>query len=330
MAEALPKTPHNPSKASCLALALAGRMVRKAGEREAEHGSSSITKAAIDALLSRRIAHLGPLDDERHAAVKTVTEAASLWHGTGRYQYKQGGRIVDVLKRIAVTGEIATNYDQYDISAGPMHSISLAKSRMYARAYADMHINQRRRDGEPLRHGSAIFWASVFIGDWALEFAREQGGYRNARDQMRNAGSDNWHNKINASPLDIRAGFTQGSDINGNYPVLFGVDSARNTRTSGSFALHEVRTRHPISLMRVTHIEVPQDRIAPTEALFAEYGKHQPTVASIEDAERYASTFSFSELMGVEPVSSCSRLTQQSGLQEVDMYRACGPYTAIM
>jgi DNA-binding XRE family transcriptional regulator len=295
--EAYQRTPENISKASCVSLAIAGHMVRKAIQRE-EAGTPSSLKNIADSILSSRISDLEPLEPAKYQEVGTLTQAANLWHGTGRYQYHPSGQIVDVLDNIARAGRIQTNYDRYDVETGPMDSISLARARMYGRAYADMHNNNS--EGErPERHGSAIFWASVFVGDWALAFAREQGGYRNARDRMKEAGSDHWHAKINSRHLGIRADFVKGSDITGNYPILFGVEGVVPAKTSGAFALHEVRTCQPIEITtQITHAEVPRAKVGETQDKFAEYGLSKTPIMAIEDGERYAASQNFSGLLG--------------------------------
>ena len=59
--------------------------------------------------------------------------------------------------------------DELDLT-GPMKSLSFAKSRMYARAYADMHGKGAK---ESNRHGSSTFWAWTFAGDIYTELVKE-------------------------------------------------------------------------------------------------------------------------------------------------------------
>ena len=73
------------------------------------------------------------------AKVEAASKQTEYWHGTGRYQYRDG-KIVDVLKGMIEQGGLLPQRDDID-TVGVMDSISLARSRTYARAYADMHEN---------------------------------------------------------------------------------------------------------------------------------------------------------------------------------------------
>jgi hypothetical protein len=228
-------------------------------------------------------------------ALKSFGEAsetvqADYWHGTGRYQYSNG-EVVDVLKGIAEQGALLPNYDAFDLNR-PMTSVSLAKQRMYARAYADMH---GQGSGETDRHGSSLFWASIYLGDIAVEAAREAEawkpiGYKRMMDHLRTGSAAEWYKKVTRTNTSVVDLYGSGSDIEGNYPMLFGIRTGIDlTDTSRAVGLHEVRTESSIPLDLVTHVEVPRGRVEETRVIIG-----IPVIA-IEDGEAYSSLKKFSE-----------------------------------
>lgn len=219
-----------------------------------------------------------------------------LWHGTGRYQYRDG-EYIDVLKKISNAQALLPKYDAFDLDR-PMCSVSLARSRMYARAYADMHGNGSQ---ERERYGNSLFWACTFMGDIAIEAALESRswsprGYRKMMNHLANADTVNWYKKMtsmdNPTVLSV---YRQGSDIAGNYPILFGVDSAhvRASSVSRAVDIHEVRSEEPIAISSMTHIEVPRSRLDTTAQVIG----HLLPVVSLEDSENIAARYSFSQHM---------------------------------
>jgi hypothetical protein len=220
----------------------------------------------------------------------TETVQADYWHGTGRYQYSNGV-VVDVLKGIAEQGALLPSYDAFDLNR-PMTSISLAKQRMYARAYADMH-GQGSRETE--RHGSSLLWASIYLGDIAIEAAREAEawkprGYKRMMDHLRTGNAAEWYKKVTRTNASVLSLYGHGSDIEGNYPMLFGISKGIElVDTSRAVGLHEVRTESSIPLELVTHVEVPRERVEETRRLI------DIEVVAIEDGEAYSSLKKFSE-----------------------------------
>ena len=105
---------------------------------------------------------------ETMAKVEAASKQTEYWHGTGRYQYRDG-KVVDVLKGMIEQGGLLPQRDDIDL-VGAMDSVSMARSRTYARAYADMHENGEK--GE--RNGSALLWSAAFIGPLALKIAQEE------------------------------------------------------------------------------------------------------------------------------------------------------------
>jgi hypothetical protein len=201
------------------------------------------------------------------------------------------------LASIASSGLIVPNYDAFDLNR-PMQSVSLAKSRMYGRAYADMHGKGSQESG---RYGSSLFWACAFLGDVAVEAAKEvkawhPAGYYQIMEHLLVADAVSWFKKMtrmhSPSLIDV---YRQGSDITDNYPVLFGIRSSGLVlaETSQAVSIHERRTEHPLSIAEsVTHVEVPECRISITNGLV------DKPVLPIELGERYAANFSFSDHIG--------------------------------
>jgi hypothetical protein len=217
-----------------------------------------------------------------------------LWHGTGRYKYKNG-KIVDILDSIAYTGKILPSTDKFDLLR-QMKSISLAKSRMYARAYADMFGDGER---EKERYGSSLFWACAFLGSIAIEASKETrvwrpSGYNRMMGHLATADALEWYKKITRIPNpSVIGAYGSGSDIHQNYPVLFAVNDVDRVKTSRAVSLHEVRTESAIDISSsVLHVEVPRTRINETKSILGGLA-----IKAIEDGEIKASEYSFSQHM---------------------------------
>ncbi len=237
------------------------------------------------------------LKSETLAKVEAVSKQTEFWHGTGRYQYRDG-KVVDVLKGIIDQGGLLPARDDIDL-VGAMNSVSLARSRTYARAYADMHENGQK--GE--RNGSALLWSATFIGPLALKIAQEEKVWRSeSRQRVREhfiaSSSAQWYRKVRQEPTGTLGIFARGSDIENNYPILFGIKegTAAPARTSGSVSVHEVRSTETIVFGDITHIEVPESRVSETQAMLVEAGYEVPVMA-IEDFEAFSSGQSFKDLV---------------------------------
>ncbi len=218
-------------------------------------------------------------------------EQTHYWHGTGRYQYRDG-KVVDVLDYIARHGELQPGPDPFEVS-GHMRSLSLARSRIYARAYADLH---RDAAAPSERYGTSAFWSVAFLADYVLEAAHDEGGLRRVIKRLEQSGKDTWHAKVNQQPMSVFSTFAAGSDIPGNYPIIFGVHATETMHTSHAIAIHEVRSSKPVKLTQVTHLEVPFTSIETTEEVLARYTISVPVYA-LEDFERHAATLPVSRLM---------------------------------
>lgn len=267
----------------------AGLLGRIAGV-QARSGEYTTLLRLIDRQVGRAI---GEGVIARQLPEHSVYSDIEYWHGTGRYQYSRGA-VVDVLGNIARTRTLLPSYDAFDLTR-PMQSISLARSRVYGRAYADMHGTGSR---EKERYGSSLFWACAFLGDIAVEASLETRvwrphGYRRMMDHLFKADALQWYKKLTrASGNTVVDIYKDGSDIPDNYPVLFGVrrGSIIPSSTSKAVAIHESRSECSIPLDdAIVHVEVPRSRLIETRGVLGGIA-----VASIEDGERWSANFPFS------------------------------------
>lgn len=280
-----------------IAAGIAGRVIGNQ-IRKRQAGESAPALKIIDRVATR-INKSEPLRPSEREDVKAVFDQTKYWHGTGRFQYRDG-KPVDVLEYIARNGKLQPQRDALDFT-GPMESVSLAPSRMYSRTYADMH---GKGAGEKGRHGSSMLWSWVFLGDIGIEALKEshawtKSGRKNAVEHFNQGGAKDWYQKVSQSYMGTMELFRRGSDIEGNYPILFGVrdESVAPVPLSRSVGLHEVRSQEPISLESdITHVEVPTEKVAETKELLEKYG-HEIPVLAIEDCERYVAEMPFSQLV---------------------------------
>lgn len=268
----------------------------------------------IDAWMARRISS-GLLDEFSHehrvllSAYEKSYAGTGLWHGSGRYQYdsSNNSKVVDVFERICADGTLLPRTDRFDVLRGPMDSISLAHSRMYARSYADTHSNPTQ---DSFRYGSSGFWATYFASriplDTVHELAKGAADYKTvARTKASNIYP--WGAKVNSKFIVAPEGaktlngiftpFYVGSDIEGNYPILFALGSVvSDTGISSDMYRHEVRTENPIDLSSVRFIEVPFNNVEHSREVLVAHGLEIPVVP-MEVAEAYCARLPFSELV---------------------------------
>jgi hypothetical protein len=164
------------------------------------------------------------------------------WHGTGRFQYNEDQAPIDILQKIAQDRELQPANDPFNLERDAV-SLSLAFSRVYARSYADMH---GLGSHEPNRYGTAHYWVRLFTGDIGMELVKESGGLRQFRKKQKQEVKDlpDWSHKIRKEKTAMFDLFKEGSDIEGNYPVLLGIraESVAPIPTLGWVGLHEVRS----------------------------------------------------------------------------------------
>jgi len=280
------------SRGKRIYLGALGRMMGNALREQGRTGRTPRRLHLLDRVLTPKTSPPYHLSAETHKQISKTMEQTNYWHGTGRYQYRDG-KVADVLEYIASHRELQPSLDPFEVS-GQMQSLSLARVRIYARAYADLH----RNTAIPAeRYGTSAFWSAAFLADYALEAARSEGGLRQVMKRLQQNGKDEWHAKVNQRPLSVFSTFAAGSDIPGNYPILFGVHTVSELPTSPAIAIHEVRTGEPVKLdSQVTHVEVPRAYIEETEKVLAGHAIALPVYA-LEDFEQYAAMLPTSRLM---------------------------------
>ncbi|HSW74537.1 MAG TPA: hypothetical protein VLG16_01575 [Candidatus Saccharimonadales bacterium] len=283
--------------------AIGGRAIGNLVRKQAQTEKSPLSLRVIDRMASTRISELQALPTRQNDQIRTIYSDVGYWHGTGRYQYHDGEQI-DLLAAIAKDGGLRPQYDGLDF-AGPKSIISTARSRMYSRAYADMH---GKGSAEESRHGSSMFWAASFGGDFVIEqlkeYARDRrtwsrSGRAEIRRQFKDSGGEEWYKKVTTTRTSVQKLFHTGSDIPNNYPILFGVrtGSFEPAQQSRALAITEARSTQPLLFAdAITHIEVPQARMEETSAVLETF-EHSLPILALEDAERYAAGMKLSELI---------------------------------
>jgi hypothetical protein len=191
--------------------------------------------------------------------------------------------------------------DTFDAKQGEMVSTSLARQRMYARIYADMHTYRGAKSAE--RYGTPRFWAYYFIIAINIHAIKELGLWnpkarRRQEDVWREQGKKLWTVKVAKGASSTGKFFDQGSDIPGNFPILIGLRQANYTvlKTAAYVARYEIRVGSPIPIAAFTHLEVPQAHITEVKTLLRKYGHTDLPVFAFEECEAYYAHKRFSEL----------------------------------
>jgi hypothetical protein len=225
---------------------------------------------------------------------------ASYWHGTGRYKYSENGEVVDILKGMIQEGGLVPHDDDWDTVIGKVQSISLGRSRMYAKLYALMYLPHNQKIYE---YGPRWLWFHYFAGTIRI-FARIRylTPYKILKDYQSKLAL--WAKKITSDRRkNLYHIFRYGSDIQDNYSILIGIKGAavKPLNNSPMFSMHEIRSGSPIHFHDMTHIEVPSIRIKEAETLLHDAGIKTPVI-SIESGERHCRKFSFFTLVSGKPL----------------------------
>lgn len=217
---------------------------------------------------------------------KSITDNHSVvgaWHGTGRYKY-ENGEVVDILEGILNERALTPYNDTWDQNRSNTFSISLARSREYARLYASLFFPVNQRSWQELCR--RFMWSCRYLlpNLWAawkefvpLPFIPD---YKN-----KTASSTT---KLARKSQSLFYMFLWGgTDISSNYPVLIGIKRGVYIATSSSrfVDLFEERIVEPISVHDFTHIEVPRDQIIHTQLLLADTGLTIP-ISALEEGDR--------------------------------------------
>ena len=233
-----------------------------------------------------------------------LTKGTQFWHGTGRWQHGEHGT-VDVLKSLCDTAGLKPARDVYAVFGGSdqhiIHSISVCRSRMVARSYADMHgvgWKEKNRYGDALTWTSyyySLFYARLFTVDGVKMLRRWKTWRTLSHDEN---GDNTWGKKVNKQARDVWDIFCLGSDISGNYPILIGVKSLDSQlKLEKPMSHYEVRADKRIGVANISHIEVPRDKQDEMRELLLSCGIDIP-VTSIELGECVSIQKRFTELLG--------------------------------
>ncbi len=277
----------------------------------------------IDRLAGRKLGkttEVSPVSPEDEAEVledvEMIYKDVWRWHGTGRYQHRNG-EVTDILQEMIRDGGMKPHPDKLDPVAGEMLSISTSPSRMYARPYADMHHD---RD-QPLsyRYGKASKWAKYFMAPYPIEAAMEAKLWRKeVRGEFRKGAEEsmvNFQGKVSEAPESENSAIydmlDEGSDIPGNYPVVAGFREGafEDVVQSEALARYESRSGEFTPWERLTHLEVPLENIKETRRMLEEAGQINIPVIPLELGEYYCSKFDFTELVAGKPLE----LSKKSG-----------------
>ena len=222
---------------------------------------------------------------------------ATHWHGTGRYHYhhENGSRYqkvntdgtIDILNTIIQSNGLTPHHDPWIDSKGD--TVSLATTRMHARAFARIHATNANSFIYEL--GSIKLWLRFyFVLLFVWLFANFWSHRSFIKNTLRTSFSNdiqNWATVIRKPQngkvigiLDMFKGDIPTSDIEGNYPILFGVKADTKELITTIPLTHKVEQRSltPITLKMFTHIEVPLYMVTETEELLKTHNVDIPVI----------------------------------------------------
>ena len=261
---------------------------------------------ALDTIAKRKIINVKDLlsfDNSDIKEYQKLTKDTQLWHGTGRWQHGNDS-IVDVMKSFCDIVGLKPSRDVYAVFGGSdqhiVHSVSLCRSRMVARSYADMHglgWKEKNRYGDALTWTSyyySLFYARLFTVNGVKMLRRWKTWRALSHDEN---GDNTWGKKVNKQACDVWDIFCLGSDISGNYPILIGIKSLDSQlKLEKPMRYYEVRADKRIDIANISHIEVPRDKQDEMRELLLSCGIDIP-VTSIELGEYVSTQKRFTELL---------------------------------
>lgn len=250
-----------------------------------------------------------PKYQELLPTIKELYKNCEFWHGTGRYKYGKDKEIHDILEGVIKNDGLIPHEDDWDNKRGPVHTISLAKSRMYARLYAGIFNPY----GAPIQNelGSREMWGTYFFGSIGVRFLLEnlrsltRSGVQESRVTYRKKLED-WGAKISTENKgrSFVETFLDGTDIEENYPILMGVKKDTVSQTQGSkyVDVHEGRSEQSIAFANISHLEVPQEKTEEIRKVLDDAGHQEILVIPIEYGEEYCRGFTFKQLSNGKPL----------------------------
>lgn len=230
-----------------------------------------------------------------------TTKNSKYWHGTGKYHYNNGA-IIDVLLNIIKAKGLTPKKDVYGVvlNGKITNTVSLSTSRIIARSYSD--INGKGKF-EVNRYGDALTWVSYYYGLfyahlYTFDLYKIIKYYKMWHQLSHNIdGHNKWGKKTNKSAKDVWDIFYLGSDIELNFPVLFGINTLDSRLAiDKKYQKYEVRSSKLINLTDFSHIEVPLKKVEEVNILLKNNNIDIP-VYSIELGEYAASKQPFSKLL---------------------------------
>lgn len=237
--------------------------------------------------------------------IKSLYSDAYYWHGTGRYHYQHMGdskyhskvsdHIFDVLQSIIQQGGLTPQYDFWT----QMASISITKNRIYARAYAQFHLNENT----PLQYeyGTTKFWfyvlgiKQIFTNNFSHNIRRIKNMHMSKDFNNRFKQWAKYVRKdMTRQPISLFSFYKLRSDIIGNYGILFGIkrSSVREVKYNSTIERYEVRSVEPINFIHMTHLEVPLTHVEEVEKILKRNNIDLP-VLPIEFTEIYCNSMKF-------------------------------------
>lgn len=239
---------------------------------------------------------------------------ATHWHGTGRYHYQHenGSRYqnvntrgtIDILNAIIQSNGLTPHHDPWIDSKGS--TVSLATTRMHARAFACIHTTQ---SGDLVYElGSIKLWLRLYFALLFIWLFANFWSHRSfIKNTLRTSFSNdvqNWASAIRKPKngkvigiLDMFKGNIPTSDIVGNYPILFGIKADAKELITTIPLTHKVEQRSltPISIGMFSHIEVPLHKVVETEDLLKTHNIDIP-VLPLEFGDMYLSNIPLEQL----------------------------------
>lgn len=239
---------------------------------------------------------------------------ATYWHGTGRYHYRYQGAtryesvstdgVLDVLDSIIRHDGLTPHKDPWIDSGGK--TVSLGTVRMHSRLFARIHLYEH--DTLLYELGSVPDWVHLYTRLLLLWLVTNMGSCKQFLKSLLRRSTyrdlQSWVGAIRR-PKDGKVislshfinGKSPDSDIEGNYPILFGIAGGMLEVMDTVPLTHavEVRSLRPVTLKDFTHIEVPLANVRETEELLRSRGVSLP-VLPLEFVDVYLKDASLRDL----------------------------------
>lgn len=209
--------------------------------------------------------------------IEQLYAATSHWHGTGRFHYDEQEKIIDVLRSIIDADGLKPLVEDpwLPIEGKLQKTISLAKIRMYARIYAELHQFQGNKLEYSHKSSKFWFWAiglrQMLAAPLQIPTHLLKLNFQKDSEQQLNKLFTKYIKKssIPSSGFLLRLLNPPFSDIVGNYGVIFGIkkDTVSPLKIDQRYELYEDRTNREIPISSFSYIEVPWNSFEETQRL---------------------------------------------------------------